>query len=94
MYEKNIMLIQTGHLSDRQLYCLIARDILQAQEKKVALPKTYLRWQCLDVTQDDESWLRFYATDEDREKWAEETGLRLPPKSKMPFPRILPQHGG
>ena len=94
MYEKNIMLLQTGHLSDRQLYCLIVRDILPSQEKKVMLPHRYLRWQCLDVIQDEESWLRFYATEDDREKWAEETGLRLPPKEQMPFPRILPQHGG
>ncbi len=94
MYEKNIMLIQTGHLSDRQLYSLIARDILPAQEKKVMLPKKYLRWQCLDIAQDEESWLRFYANNEDREKWTYETGLKLPPKGKMPFPRILPQHGG
>ena len=88
------MLIQTAHLSDRQLYCLIARDILSAQEKKVMLPNKYLRWQCLDVSHDEESWLRFYATDEDRAKWAYETGLKLPPKEGLPFPRMLPQHGG
>ena len=35
LYEKNIVLIHTDHLSDRQLYCLIARDILPAHEKKI-----------------------------------------------------------
>lgn len=94
MYEKNIMLLQTAHLSDRQLYCLIARDILQAQEKKVMLPKKYLRWQCLDIASDEESWLRYYAAEEERESWALETGLKLPPKEQLPFPRVLPQHGG
>lgn len=94
MYEKNIMLIQTAHLSDRQLYCLIARDILPSQEKKVMLPKKYLRWQCLDLYNDEESWLRYYATNDEREIWAEETDLRLPPKEPLPFPRVLPQHGG
>jgi hypothetical protein len=93
LYEKNIWLIHTEHLSDRQLYCLIVRDILPAQEKKVVLNDKCLKWRCLDTEQDEESWLRFYATQEERERWADETGLRMPPKEKFPFPRKLPQHG-
>ena len=58
LYEKNILLIHTDHLSDRQLYCLIVRDILPAQEKKVMLPQKFLKWQCLDIVEDEESWLR------------------------------------
>ncbi|MEM7457632.1 MAG: hypothetical protein AAF456_25105, partial [Planctomycetota bacterium] len=91
LYERNIMLISTGHLSDRQLYCLIARDILPAQEKKVVLPGKYIRWQCLDEVTDEESWLRFYASPEEREKWSFENGVALPPRERMPFPRIMPQ---
>ncbi len=41
LYEKNILLMHTEHLSDRQLYCLIMRDILPAQEKKVFLPQKF-----------------------------------------------------
>ena len=93
LFEKNIMLMFTGHLSDRELYCLIARDILPAQEKKVMLPEKYLRWQCLDIEMDEESWLRYYATEEDRERWHFDTGLKLPPRQRLPFPRHLPQHG-
>ena len=93
LYEKNIILIHTDHLSDRQLYCLIARDILPAQEKKVLLTGKFLKWQCLDIVEDEESWLRFYASQEEREAWADETGLRLPPREEIPFPRKLPQHG-
>jgi len=91
LYEKNILLIHTDHLSDRQLYCLIVRDILPAQEKKIVLPQKFLKWQCLDIVEDEESWLRFYATAEERADWAHETGLRLPPKERLPFPRTLPQ---
>lgn len=91
-YEKNIILIHTDHLSDRQLYCLIARDILPAQEKKVLLSGKFLKWQCLDIVEDEESWLRYYASIEERENWLEETGLRLPPRELIPFPRKLPQH--
>jgi hypothetical protein len=91
LFEKNIVLMHTDHLSDRQLYCLIHRDILPAQEKKVLLPGKYLRWQCLDIVEDEESWLRFYATVEERDQWAQETGLKLPPPQRAPFPRPLPK---
>lgn len=91
LFEKNILLEQTEHLSDRQLYCLIARDILPAEEKKMMLPgQDYLRWQCLDIVEDEESWLRYYATDSDRATWAFETDLKLPPKATLPFPRRVP----
>lgn len=88
--EQRIVLDMTGHLSDRQLYCLIVRDILPAQEKRVGLAASVLRWQCLDPLHDEESWLRFYATVEERADWAEQTGLRLPPRESLPFPRQLP----
>jgi hypothetical protein len=91
LFEKNIVLLHTDHLSDRQLYCLIVRDILPAQEKKVLLPGKFLRWQCLDIVDDEESWLRYYASKEERSQWALETGLRLPPREAVPFPRILPR---
>ncbi len=87
--EKNIHLEMTDHLSDRQLYCLIARDILPSREKMVQVAGNSLRWQCLDPLTDEESWLRYYATDEERAEWAEETGLKLPPKELPPFPRQL-----
>ena len=92
LYEKNILLVHTDHLSDRQLYNLIARDILPAQEKKVVLNSKFLKWQCLDIVEDEESWLRFYATVEERQTWADETCLKLPPRERIPFPRKLPQH--
>lgn len=91
LYEQNVLLEYTAHLSDRQLYGLIIRDILPAQEKKVGIDGTFLRWQCIDIVEDDESWLRFYATDAERDTWHEETRLKLPPKQDAPFQRSLPQ---
>jgi hypothetical protein len=91
LYEKNILLEYTSHLSDRQLYCMIARDILPAQEKKVQLNDTFLRWQCIDIVEDEESWLRYYANDMERDMWHHETGLKLPPRQDPPFQRSLPQ---
>lgn len=90
LFEKQIVLLQTGHLSDRQLYCLIARDILRAEEKMVQLPgRETLQWQCFNPD-DEESWLRYYASDAQRAHWAVENNLRLPPKEQLPFPRRLP----
>jgi hypothetical protein len=91
LFEKNIVLEFTDHLSDRQLYCLIARDILPVQEKRVNLRQSNLAWQCIDEVEDEESWLRFYATAEERNRWASQTGLKLPPRQRLPFPRKLPR---
>ncbi|MEM9412045.1 MAG: hypothetical protein AAGA30_13085 [Planctomycetota bacterium] len=91
LYEKNITLAMTEHLSDRQLYCLIARDILPAQEKRILVSSNNIRWQCIDPVLEEENWLRYYATELDREAWQIETGLKLPPCQSVPFPRKLPQ---
>ena len=91
LFEHHVVLENTGHLSDRQLYCLIVRDILPEQEKKFRLPGKYLHWNCIDEFADDESWLRFYASDFERQQWHEETGLKLPPRERLPFPRKLPE---
>ena len=69
-----------------------SRDILPAEEKKVLLSNKILKWQCLDIVEDEESWLRYYASVEQRDAWHFETGLKLPPKDLLPFPRKLPQH--
>ena len=90
LYEKNIVLVHTDHLSDRQLYCLIARDILPAYEKKIVASDRVIHWQCLDIVVNEEAWLRFYASDEEREQWAAENWLKLPPRERLPFPRSMP----
>ena len=91
LFEKNIILHFTDHLSDRQLYCLILRDILPAEEKQIDLVGSVINWRCVDEHRDEESWLRFYASEEDRQRWAYETGLRLPPRQSAPFQRQLPR---
>ena len=90
LYEKNIVLEYTDHMSDRQLMCLIIRDILPAQEKRICSSDSFLHWQCIDEDTDAEIWLRFYATNRQREEWADQHGLRLPPVERPPFSRRLP----
>jgi hypothetical protein len=91
LYSQRIVLDFTEHLSDRQLYALILRDILPSHEKKVDLPKNYLHWHCFDSSDEPDIWLRFYASEEEREAWADETGQTLPPQEKLPYPRRMPR---
>jgi hypothetical protein len=90
LFDKRIVLDFTDHLSDRQLYCLIYRDILPAPEKRIQVSEHYLHWDCADAGGDPEVWLRFYASSEDREHWAE-SGEPLPPSEPPPYPRRLPR---
>jgi hypothetical protein len=91
LYDKRIVLDFTEHLSDRELYYLIYRDILPSLEKKIARQNTFLHWQCIDDSDNAEIWLRYYASDEEREVWGEETGATLPPAEPPPFPRRMPR---
>ncbi len=91
LYDQRVVLDFTDHLSDRQLFCVIYRDILPSHEKKIDLPKNFLHWHCLDDSDDVETWLRFYATEPEREAWHEETDLPLPPSEPPPFPRKMPR---
>jgi len=91
LFRKRIVLDFTDHLSDRELYCLILRDILPAQEKKIDRRGSYLHWDCSDSEGDPEIWLRYYATEEERALWAEDLHDPLPPQEEPPYPRELPR---
>ncbi len=91
LFEKRIVLEYTDHLSDRELYCLIYRDILPSPEKRIDLPGNYLHWHCLDDHADPELWLRYYASDDERQRWEEETGETAPPAEVPPYRRRLPR---
>ncbi len=91
LFTKRILLDFTDHLSDRALYCLICRDILQTQEKKVDAPKNYLHWDCSDAGSDNDVWLRYYASDDDRQAWADDFPEPLPPREAPPYRRDMPK---
>lgn len=90
LFEKRIVLDFTDHLSDRQLYCLIYRDILPAREKKLDSVNTYLHWDCTGPG-GAEIWLRYYASEEERQEWAETYHQPLPDSSAPSYPRLLPR---
>ncbi len=91
LFEQRIVLDFTDHLSDRDLYCLIYRDILPSEEKKIDSTGSYLHWDCADTSENQEVWLRYYASDDERQMWSEEQQEDLPPREKPPFPRSLPR---
>lgn len=66
LYAKRIVLDFTDHLSDRELYTLILRDILPSPEKRLDLPDHFLHWDCAG---DEETYLRYYASEEERMAW-------------------------
>jgi hypothetical protein len=91
LYSKRIVLDFTDHLSDRELYALIRRDILPAQVKLVDLPDNYFHWDCSASDGEDPTiWLTFYASDEERELWSLEEGREPPPRQVPAHPRALP----
>jgi hypothetical protein len=91
LYEKHVVLDFTDHLTDRQLFCLIYRDILPSHEKMIRRQSNYLHWDCANTDGDPDIWLRYYASEEERRLWAEETGGLLPPIDEPPYPRDLPR---
>jgi hypothetical protein len=91
LFDRRIVLDFTDHLSDRELYCLIYRDILPCREKKIDSLSNYLHWDCADVGGDPSVWLRYYASAEEREAWLEDIGEPLPERDQPPYRRELPR---
>ncbi len=94
LFAKRIVLDFTDHLSDRDLYRLIYRDILPSREKKLDYPTSYLHWDCTGAGGDSEVWLSYYASEEERQDWAENYRQPLPPHLPPPYPRDLPREPG
>lgn len=91
LFEKKIVLDFTDHLSDRELYQLIYRDILPSEEKKLEGTDSYLHWDCADAGRNPEIYLCYYASDVERDEWEAEHGYAAPRRARAPFPRQLPR---
>ncbi|MGB0599900.1 MAG: hypothetical protein ACPGLY_24710 [Rubripirellula sp.] len=87
LYSARVILRYTDHLSDRDLYKIIYRDILPCCEKKVELPGKFLEWRCME---DTDVWLRFYANAIERRRFQEEFEVELPPSEEPMYKRQLP----
>ena len=91
LFEMHVVLDFTDHLSDYQLYGLIFRDILPSHEKKLDRRTSYLHWDCANIDENPDVWLRYYASVAERMMWAEENDQPLPPHEEPPFKRQVPR---
>ena len=92
LFEKGIVLQYTDHLSDRELYLMLQREILPSEEKKVDRnPTQPLVWQCIDRQFDEEIWLTYYADEFERNHWEQVNGRPAPMRLVAPYPRETPE---
>ena len=87
LFAQRVVLRYTDHLSDRDLYKILFRDVLPCCEKKVDLPGKCLEWRCIE---DNDTWMRYYATAVDRRRYQEENDVEIPPSEIPTFKRSLP----
>ena len=91
-----VFLSCTDHLSDSALYFRLWKDVLDADEPDVPRSEDdACHW---DLSQsgarDNDIWLMYYASEDDREEWAENfPEASMPPRRPPPFGRDdqLPQ---
>jgi hypothetical protein len=86
MFEIGIVVEQTDHLSDAELYRFLVDDALL--EETIISIGGGGAWHISPVRDEDSDiYLRYYADDETRERWHREFGCVLPTKEKLPFDR-------
>lgn len=96
MADVGMMLEDTDHLSDAELYRYLVDDALLHE---MMLSTAGGHWHISPIgsgsEEDNEIYLRYYADDEYREQWHRDFGDELPPKEKPPYDRdrFLPGHG-
>jgi hypothetical protein len=98
MYEIGIVVEQTDHLSDAELYRFLVDDALL--EETIISPGAgggtwHISPNGEGTPEDDAVYLRYYADDETRERWHREFGCPLPAKERLPYDRdrLLPGNG-
>lgn len=88
MYEVGIVVESIDHLSDAQLYRYLVDDALLVE---IMISEVGGTWHISPIggcsDEDNEIYLRYYADDDDRERWHREFGDPLPPKENPPYDR-------
>jgi len=82
-----VFLYQTDHLNDRELYERLWREVLPTECPDFARTEDDAsHWDMADASgDDDEVWLRYYASKRDRRDWQRTFPERsLPPRAQLP----------
>ena len=78
----------TDHLSDRECYRWLVGDALR---EETLFSEGGGCWHVSPIgggsEEDNEIYLRYYADEKDREQWARDFGVALPPHEKLPYDR-------
>ena len=97
LWDQRVVLYCTDHLSDRELYTLLWKDLLLDDEP--ILPDDFAVTTHLDTLgrwseKDTELFLRHYADEDTRRRWGEEFGKVVPEHVDPPYQRdrFLPGH--
>ena len=91
IHNHGALLYSTDHLSDRELYMKLYKEILV--EEYPIVPTGFPHAAVIDVLgyggddEDDQLYLKYYADEETRQKWAREFNVRLPERAALPFRR-------
>lgn len=91
LHAKRIVFAWADHLTDRQFYCILLRDVLTAEDKWIDRSDRRLEWRMVDELEDAETWLRYYATPTERKQWVQQTRQTPPDHEDPPYPRRLPR---
>ena len=94
--DRHLFLERTDHLSDRELYTWLRDDALREEYEGFGVMMGDWHLDVLGGCSEEDLILdmRFYASDEERERWAEEfPDFPMPPRKKPPYDRdrLLPQ---
>ena len=88
LFELGVVIEQTDHLSDRECYRWLVRDEL-LHELLFSVASGH--WNVSPIgggsEQDIEIYLRYYADEEERQQWACDFGVPLPPHEELPYDR-------
>lgn len=87
MFDLGVVFDDTDHLSDREIYRWLVGDVLRAE----TILSTCGSWHVSPIgrfsEEDIELYLRYYADDEERQRWQSELGEALPPRETLPYER-------
>ena len=96
LFTFGMVLEQTDHLSDRELYRWLV-EVLREETILSTDGLTICHVSPIGGCSEEDNiiYLRYYAEDEDREQWHRDFGDELPPKEKLPYDRdrFLPPQG-
>jgi len=93
-----VFLYHTNHLTDRELYELLCREVLPDEcSDDARTERDGFHWDFAGGGRDVEAWLRYHASPAERREWQQEfPDETLPPRKRAPFDRDrhLPQREG